>query len=310
VLVACALAFSNRSTAQIPEELSPEQKAQLPGVYQKMLQRGEVPKVGACIIFIPLPCPDEETFQKSLTFILTACQVARKEDAHIVISRYGWGTNPPNPKDERLQQLEAKTEEYVSSGTVRMIGRFPEEVLVGTPWGYLFRDGKPIDDNLVTDWAKHPLPILKELKEATGHGRQGAEKNSSSPERVPSELAGREAFQKRIAFKSNNPAKLISFKKTNGVERELGGISGYELEYAAEIEFLADCWWSDKDDSFLFFPLPVTEEDKQFLGTFEGAAWQTMKKGQHRTIRGTIGFIRAERDWKLYEEDQQDPASD
>ena len=150
----------------IPTELTAEQKAQLPGVYQRMLERGEVPKVGACIIFIPLPCPDEETFQKSLTFMLTACRVAQKGDAHIIIVRYGYGKTRPTSETWSgwLRQIEDQCEQYVSSGTVRMIDKFSQDVLIATPWGYLFRDGKPIDDDNITTWAKHPQPILRELE--------------------------------------------------------------------------------------------------------------------------------------------------
>jgi hypothetical protein len=48
-------------------------------------------KPGACLVFLPFPCPNEDAFKLARIFILKACDVAQRENAHIVIVRYMYG---------------------------------------------------------------------------------------------------------------------------------------------------------------------------------------------------------------------------
>ncbi len=178
-------AYNNRGHAHFLKHEFDEYEAdhkkavelQLPGVYAGMLKDGQVPKAGAFLVFVPLPCPNDDAYKLTRIFILKACDIAQKENARIVIVRYmygKWGAdhfdqNQRNGEavafwSKRLQDLEEKTEEYVSSGTVKFINTFPLEAGTSTPWGYLFRDGKPIDNNCLTETREHLLPILRGLE--------------------------------------------------------------------------------------------------------------------------------------------------
>ena len=177
-------AYWNRGNAHLHKREFDEGEAdqkkaielQLPGVYQRMLENGQVPKTGACLVFVPFPCPDDDAYKLTRIFILKACDIAQKENAHIVIVRYlygKWGADHFNQNYNReanaawsreLQDLEEKTEEYVSSGTVKFVNTFRLEGGMFTPWGYLFRDGKPIDNNSLTETREHLLPILRGLE--------------------------------------------------------------------------------------------------------------------------------------------------
>jgi hypothetical protein len=53
----------------------------------------------------------------------------------------------------------------------------------------------------------------------------------------PSEANGRKVLEGRIEQQGKGVVSLVSFKKTNGSDRELLGQKFYEMEYEAEIEF-------------------------------------------------------------------------
>lgn len=182
-LLAAALMLADRSSAKQPPSnakqntrfskgypMNAQQKAALTGVYQKLLQRGEVPATGACFIFVPLPCPRPETYQASKAFMLKACRMAAKEKAKVVIVRYLYGKDPAQPTGpysywwKEASNLPKVFEDFISSGTVKIIDSFPPEVMMGTPWLYVYRDGVSVAMGNIYGFAQNPDPILSELK--------------------------------------------------------------------------------------------------------------------------------------------------
>jgi hypothetical protein len=175
-----------------------------------------------------------------------------------------------------------------TQGKVKLIG----DTLTLT----LFSDAKSSDTAQAIPFRKiSSNPPVIAAAPSTSEARSGSDR--------PSESQARAALENEIASQSNGAIKLVSFQKTNGIQRDLNGIKGYELEYAAEIEFTDDCLWSDRDGYFEIFRLPLSPADKQLLGTMQAPAWtmraRQMKKGEHYTTRGSFQFIQTENGWRL-----------
>src|SRR5438128_318003 len=60
---------------------------------------------------------------------------------------------------------------------------------------------------------------------------------------VPSEADGRKAVENTMSQSSHGLVRLLSFAKTNGKTGEVSGVKSYEMEYRAELEFLAEAWY-------------------------------------------------------------------
>ncbi|HEX9871092.1 MAG TPA: hypothetical protein VGC99_21345 [Candidatus Tectomicrobia bacterium] len=66
---------------------------------------------------------------------------------------------------------------------------------------------------------------------------------SSVGAQVPSPEDAQRIIQQKIQTESKGCMKLNSFKKTDGIERQVFGAKVYTLEYEAEIQFLEECKW-------------------------------------------------------------------
>lgn len=125
-----------------------------------------------------------------------------------------------------------------------------------------------------------------------------------------SEIDARNALESRIhsQMKPDAPIRLVSFRKTNGIQREINGMKAYDMEFSAEIEFGEKCWWSDFGDSngqtqFYVFRFPLNDADERAVRSMQ--AWasraRVVEKGERRTIQGTFRFIQTENGLRLHE---------
>jgi PBP1b-binding outer membrane lipoprotein LpoB len=114
----------------------------------------------------------------------------------------------------------------------------------------------------------------------------------------PSESMGRKMLEHKIQSQSNGKINLASFKKTNGT----GDNNFYQVEYEAEIEFLADGAWvrGSSLDSSVSFEFSTQQVGgnwmAQSIGGVTGAT--NVKQGQHTTIKGVLKFERTEKGWR------------
>ncbi len=114
----------------------------------------------------------------------------------------------------------------------------------------------------------------------------------------PSENTGRKVVERQIQTQSNGKIKLVSFKKSNG----MGDDHFYQLEYEAEIEFLADGAWArgtpmDSSASFEFSTQAVgNTPTAQMMGAAFGAA--NVHRGQRETIKSALRFEKTENGWR------------
>ncbi|CAN5257581.1 hypothetical protein BH10ACI1_BH10ACI1_25550 [soil metagenome] len=110
---------------------------------------------------------------------------------------------------------------------------------------------------------------------------------TATPIPKPSNSDGFKLVESQIKKESGGRIKLVSFNKTNGVDRDMKGTKMYELDYTAEIEFLENCTWEFKSFS-MFCALPVTE-----LG------WTRVSKGQRTKVNRILMFEMTEKGWRL-----------
>src|SRR5438270_10564011 len=59
----------------------------------------------------------------------------------------------------------------------------------------------------------------------------------------PTEDDARHILEQKIQDQSEGVIKLLSFHKTDGIERDIKGTKGYQIDYTAEVEFLENCAW-------------------------------------------------------------------
>jgi PBP1b-binding outer membrane lipoprotein LpoB len=114
----------------------------------------------------------------------------------------------------------------------------------------------------------------------------------------PDASMGRKMLEHKIQSQSNGKINLVSFRKTNGT----GDNNVYQVEYEAEIEFLADGAWMrgsslDSSVSFEFSTQPVGNNwMAQSLGGLSGAT--NVKKGQRTTVKSVLRFEKTEKGWR------------
>lgn len=106
----------------------------------------------------------------------------------------------------------------------------------------------------------------------------------------PSESEVRQKIEQKISRNSNGLVKLVDFRKINGIEREFGGVRTYEMEWSAELEFVADCLW----DSSTFKAIPPPQGLDAYLHlNMKKAAW-----GDRVKISGSTTLEKAENGWR------------
>jgi hypothetical protein len=114
----------------------------------------------------------------------------------------------------------------------------------------------------------------------------------------PSQSIGEKLLEKRIESQSGARIKLVSFKKTNGVEN----VNLYEMEYEAEIEFTGTGTWTrgsslDSSVSFEFSAGTLPKNNlAQLMGSAIGAV--NVSQGEHQTVKGMLRFQKTEQGWR------------
>ena len=127
--------------------------------------------------------------------------------------------------------------------------------------------------------------------------------NQSSPSEsgLPSEEDGRNALAKKIHDESNGLIRLISFRKTDALEREFQGVRLYQLEYTAEIEFLENLMWNGEGPFWEGDYNAIRGQPQGALDSFNprfmGKA--PAAKGQRKNVSSMLIFERTVRGWRL-----------
>ena len=113
----------------------------------------------------------------------------------------------------------------------------------------------------------------------------------------PSESDARAALEQKIQRQSNGLIQLLSFRETNGVERDLGIIKTYHVAYTAEIQFTEDCGWGGGgflvgwDGNFYADP---PDSLVGILGHFKAG-----RKGQQEQVSAYLTFLKTQNGWRL-----------
>jgi hypothetical protein len=106
-------------------------------------QDGFDPENELTIVFVPLPCPSLEYYEKSEKTMLATSEAAQATGARVIIVRslYGLGKHSPTWTNRVTKHLPTRFAEFTESKTVHLAEKFA----IGgtnTPWAYVFLDGK------------------------------------------------------------------------------------------------------------------------------------------------------------------------
>ena len=110
----------------------------------------------------------------------------------------------------------------------------------------------------------------------------------------PSETEARQNLEQEIQKESDGLIKLVDFKKTNAVERQiqLSSETLYEMEWTATIELTCDCYWLPKHGTYMASTNPGRMWEDLFL--------EKGQKGERIAVNGKTMFEKAENGWRVY----------
>lgn len=100
---------------------------------------------------------------------------------------------------------------------------------------------------------------------------------------------------------SSSYIKLISLKKTNGIEYEKDGKKEYKLEYKAEIEIIKTCYYSHWGLLSIYEAYPL--DFKPFIGKVNELGDLT-KPGYRREFELSCTFEKTDNGWRSYQDGQ------
>jgi outer membrane murein-binding lipoprotein Lpp len=109
----------------------------------------------------------------------------------------------------------------------------------------------------------------------------------------PSSSDVRRVLESRIQEKASGVIKLNSIATSNGREVNAMGKKLYFLDYQAEIEFTADCYWGGRSASFEVVIGDPRQYDSHYLQGKE-----CVQKGQQETISGSLRFELSDGGWQ------------
>jgi hypothetical protein len=120
---------------------------------------------------------------------------------------------------------------------------------------------------------------------------------------APSAADARTKLEAQIREQSNSLITLVSFQKTDGAMQEFMGMKGYQMSYAAEVEFNDDCLWSGGnnlmgwDGSFRAERIDPAPRGgvREFFYVSQGL--KPAKKGERFRFTGHLNFEKTERGW-------------
>jgi hypothetical protein len=162
---------------------------------------------------------------------------------------------------------------------------------------------------LLTARGEMTLPVA-DIKQITSKAKASASPSGSptpAAADTPTEAMAEEILRGQIAAQSQGAIDLSSFQKTNGQQREMFGVKLYSMEFSAETIFQSDAKWLYDDPvmglhAFRTTKAPPPNANKQFnWGDFMEASQnpgETVRRGEHRIIQGTIDFERKEKGWQ------------
>jgi hypothetical protein len=111
----------------------------------------------------------------------------------------------------------------------------------------------------------------------------------------PSVSEGRKLIEDKIQTGSSKYVKLISFDKTNGIDRNNGNTKLYELDYVAEIEFLDNCNWNSSTFEATAYRAP----DPNLIMDLPEAGWRVAEKGVRTKVNGKLMLEMTEKGWRI-----------
>jgi hypothetical protein len=109
----------------------------------------------------------------------------------------------------------------------------------------------------------------------------------------PSASEGRKVIEDKIQANSNKLIRLVSFDKTNGIDRSNGSTKLYQLDYTAVIEFLDKCNWN----SVTFAASPYRAPDPNLIMDLPLPNWRVGNKGTY-IFKGELMFEMTEKGWR------------
>lgn len=107
----------------------------------------------------------------------------------------------------------------------------------------------------------------------------------------PSESDAKQILENQIQQNSGGFIKLVSFRKTNGIEKQIDGAEGYELEWTATMEFTADCLWDPSN----FTAIPP----QNIVGALLNLDKQKARGGDKVELSGATAFEKTEKGWRF-----------
>lgn len=127
---------------------------------------------------------------------------------------------------------------------------------------------------------------------------------------APSEHVAKKALEDAVATSSKGTMKLVSFEKTNGIAKTEEGVSYYDMEYHAVLEFQKPCTWplTSIFKGRLETGLSKRELDslkkKNYWAYYDQAMYGAVggkerKPGDRGEIKGAIELEKAEHGWRV-----------
>ncbi len=110
---------------------------------------------------------------------------------------------------------------------------------------------------------------------------------------VPSSSDAQRILENQIIMQSKGVIKLIGFTQTNAQKGDVMGTKIYSLEYQAEIEFTADCYWGGPFGGF-----EVMTGEPSLFNAFRYQGKKRAKQGQRKAISGELVFEKTEKGWR------------
>lgn len=110
----------------------------------------------------------------------------------------------------------------------------------------------------------------------------------------------KQKLEKRITEESQGAIKLLSFEKTDGIERDMVEFKDYMMDFKGVVEIQRDCYkyyisFSERlFDNFQVNPEKVNDPMVNFFGVEEVA----FKKGERLEISGRAAFINRGNGWE------------
>lgn len=113
---------------------------------------------------------------------------------------------------------------------------------------------------------------------------------------------GRAELTDIIAKQSHGLIRLVSYTKTNGVERDFFGTHLYVVEYEGEIEFLDDVYWTGPrfgwGGRFCAYKREATMNVfGMTMPSIAPPGYVAAKKNEHQTIRGELRYEMTDKGW-------------